>query len=248
MSQLDLALAASVSARHVSFLETGRAEPSREMVLRLGATLSVPFRHQNVMLQAAGFDATFEEPDPKSALSQEIRDAIARLKEHQEPYPLVVMDRLYNTVDLNEAATRLLGLVVADPTQLMREMNTYRAIFDPELFQPFIVDFERIGPEILARLQREALANPADTELATLVHEIQALPTVDESWKEPDLSRVLGPTLVVRLKKGDLEAAFFTMVTMFNAPQNITLQELRIESYFPYDDATRELCQQLASR
>src|SRR5688500_16409012 len=109
LSQLDLALAADVSARHVSFLENGRAQPSREMVLRLASTLDVPLREQNSMLVGAGFGAEFPEPSLESGLSPAIEAALARMLKQQEPFPLVVMDRCYNALRTNLAATRVLS-------------------------------------------------------------------------------------------------------------------------------------------
>src|SRR5690606_38965877 len=117
MSQLDLALAADVSPRHVSFLETGRAQPSREMVLRLATTLSVPMRDQNQLLLAAGHAAAFAEA-PHAALDGPVGDVVTTMLAHHEPFPMVVMDRAYDAIRMNDGAIRLLGRFVADPSAL----------------------------------------------------------------------------------------------------------------------------------
>ncbi len=244
MSQLDLALAADVSARHVSFLETGRSQPSEDMVLQLASALSVPFRHQNEMLLAAGFAALFDEPDARGALPDNIRRALERLKTHHDPFPLVVLDRLYNILDVNRAAAVLMPLLAHDPSAV-GQVNGMRALFDERLWQPYIVNYDEVGRHLMWRLQREALQNPADQGLADLVAELFALPTVDDAWRKVDLTRPSEPTLVVHLQKGDLALSFFTTVTAFSAPQNVTVEELRIESYFPHDDHTAQTCAQL---
>src|SRR5688572_8657494 len=115
LSQLDLALAAEVSARHVSFLETGRAQPSREMVLRLSTTLRISLREQNAMLHAAGFGPAFAEPEPQLELESPVRHAIERMLSQHEPYPMIVMNRRYDVLQANGAANRLFTRLVADP-------------------------------------------------------------------------------------------------------------------------------------
>lgn len=247
LSQLDLALAADVSSRHVSFLETGRAQPSREMVLRLGAALSVPLRDQNTLLQAAGFADAFDEPPASSGLTPAIEQAISRMLAQQEPFPMTVLDRRYDVLRMNGAAARIFPLFLAEPAALTDRLNAFTACFDPRLARPFIVDWERTARSLLARLHREALARPEDTALSSLVRSLLDYPGVPPSWRNPDFSAPSEPVLAVRLRRGDLDLGFLTTVTTFNAPQNVTLDELRIESYFPLDDATTQACERLAS-
>jgi transcriptional regulator with XRE-family HTH domain len=245
LSQLDLALAADVSARHVSFLENGRAQPSREMVLRLASTLDVPLREQNSMLVGAGFGAEFPEPSLESGLSPAIDAALGRMLKQQEPFPLVVMDRCYNALRTNLAATRVLSRFVRNPARLDARPNLLRLSFDPELARSFVVDWERVARALLSRAHREALAHPGDGSLGALVRSICEYPDVPESFRQPDFSSPSEPTLAFRLRRDDLDLAFLTTVTVFNAPQNVTLDELRIESYFPLDDATARACERL---
>jgi transcriptional regulator with XRE-family HTH domain len=245
-SQLDLALAADVSARHVSFLETGRAQPSREMVLRLAGAMSVPLRDQNALLHAAGFAEAYAEPGVERGLGGPVGIAIERMLAHQEPFPMIVMNRLYDVLRANAAATRVLGAMTLEPAAIGPTLNAFRVLFDPRLARPFIVDWEKVAAMMLARLHRESLARPDDGELAALVRELCAYPDVPRSFREPDLTAASEPCLVIRLVRGELELAFLTTVTAFNAPQNVTLDELRLESYFPLDDATRATCERLA--
>lgn len=247
LSQLDLALNADVSPRHVSFLETGRAQPSREMILRLAAALGVPLRDQNALLTAAGFPAAFEEPGLAEGLPPALRLALDRMMAQQEPYPLAVMNRRYDVVETNRSGARLLARFIADPAAATPPTNIFRALFDARLARPFIVEWERVARLLLARLHREVLERPGDAELAALLRSLFEYPGVPEGWQQPDLSLPSEPCLTLRLKRDDLELAFVTTVSVFSAPQNVTLDELRIESYFPLDEHTRRTCERMAA-
>lgn len=246
LSQLDLALSADVSSRHVSFLETGRAQPSREMVLRLAATLSVPLRDQNALLRAVGLPPEYDEPRVDGGLSPAIDQALTRMLAQQEPYPLTVLDRRYDVVRTNAAGARLLPLFVAEPGALAAGMNVFRMLFDRRLARDFVVDWPRVAKALVSRLHREALAHPEDDDLSELLASLFEYPDVPTDFRQPDFATPSEPTLSIRLKRGKLELGFFTTVTTFNAPQNVTLEELRIESYYPLDDATAEACARLA--
>lgn len=244
MSQLDLAMSADVSARHVSFLETGRAQPSREMVLRLCATLSVPLRDQNALLAAAGHGPEFPEPGI-AGLPPAIDRAIERMMAQHEPYPMTVLDRHYDVLRSNRGATRLLARFVAEPAALDGPPNVLRVLFDPRLARPFVPDWERTAHLLVSRLHRESLARPEDTRLAGLLQSLFGYPGVPEAWRQPDFAVASEPTLAFRLRRDDLELAFLTTLTVFDAPQNVTLDEIRIESYFPLDDRTARACSEI---
>lgn len=241
LSQLDLSLAAEVSSRHVSFLETGRAKPSREMILRLADALSVPLRDQNDLLQAAGFRREHEEPSP-SELPPPIEQAIVRMMRQQEPFPLTVLDRGYDVVRANAAAMRLLARFVRDPSAVGARPNVYRMLFDPRLSRDFVVDWPLVARALLSRLQREVLAHPEDDALSSLLDALVRLPDVPSAFRRPDLAAPSEPTLTFRLRRDDVTLSFLTTVTAFNAPQNVTLEELRIESWFPLDEETERHC------
>lgn len=246
LSQLDLSLAADVSGRHISFLETGRAQPSREMVLRLGAALDVPMRDQNQMLLAAGFEAEFAEPGLAAGLPPPIEQAISRMLRQHEPYPMMVMDHRYDLLRSNAGAQRLFALVVADPSALAPPVNVFRALFDPRLARGAVIDWERTARAVLSRLHREALARAGDATLSELLRSLLEYDGVPEDFRQPDFSVPSDPTLVLRMRARGVELAFFLTVTVFSAPQNVTLEELRIESYFPLDEATARTCEALA--
>jgi len=244
-SQLDLALTAGVSARHISFLESGRAAPSVDMVLRLMAALDVPLRHQNEALRAAGFEPRFPEPE-LGAISSAINWAIERMLQQQEPYPLTLLATDYRIVRRNCAASRLFELFVQEPALAVEPLDMFSLLFDPGLARPFVVEWEQLASKMLARLHREMLHSGGDSRLASLLDRALGFPGVNAQWRRPDFSTSIDSTLEVWLQRGDLRVGFMTTITVFSAPQLVTLEELRIESYFPLDEATRSMCERLA--
>lgn len=243
MSQLDLASAADVSTRHISFIETGRSRPSREMVLRLAATLDVPLREQNALLHAAGFSPQFADDVADLLEDSAVGEALRRIMDKQEPYPLTVFDRHYRMVRMNRSATRLLGMLGVDPASTP---NLMELMFDPEGARPYIVDWERAARFMVARIQRELLHRPGDEALHLLLSRLLAYEGVPQSWRDSDFDIPSEPALSVRFEKDGLKLGFFTTLTVFQAPQNAALEELHIESYFPLDEVTEQVCLQLA--
>lgn len=246
LSQLDLALAAEISARHLSFLETARAQPSPEMVRRLASTLGLPLREQNAMLRAAGHEPAFPEPALESEIDAPVRSAIERMLRQHEPYPMVVMNRRYDILQANRAASALFTRFTLDPSALKPPLNIFRGMFDPKAARPFVVEWESAAHQLLSRLHLEALSRAHDDELRQLVSQLFEYPDVPERWRQPELDVVPAPTYSIRLKRDALEVGFLTTVTVFAAPGNVTLEELRIESFFPLDQATERVCQRLA--
>jgi transcriptional regulator with XRE-family HTH domain len=246
LSQLDLALVADISSRHLSFLETGRARPSREMVLRLGAALGMSLREQNSFLKAAGFEAEFEDWTLADGLPAPIESAIERMLAQQEPYPLTVLSRTYDVLRANASAQRLLGRFIAEPAAVGAPPNILRLLFDPRLVRPYILDWEHVARGVLVRLHRETLLTPGDEALTTLVSSLLEYPGVSAHFRELDVSRPVEPTLPFRLRRDDVELGFLTTMTIFSAAQNVALEELMIESYFPLDDATAAACKRMA--
>ena len=238
LSQLDLASVADVSSRHVSFLETGRSRPSPEMVVQLASSMNVPLRQVNAMLRASGHEPIYDESD--GTLPATVVDALSLLKEHHEPFPLVIVDNRYRVTDLNNGALSMFGAIFGD--LLADDLNLARLTFDPNGAQPHIVNFEEVGRQILWRIQREVLEDPDDGDLRNLLDELLAMPTVDPNWRRVDLVVPSDPALVVHLRHGDLELRFLTTVTAFQAPQNVSVEHLRIETWFPYDTVTSEAC------
>jgi transcriptional regulator with XRE-family HTH domain len=243
LSQLDFALHAGVSARHVSFLESGRARPSEPMALRLLEALDVPLRDRNEALRAAGFEARFPEP-ALAAIPAPIDEAIERMMEAQEPYPLIAISPEANVLRSNRAARTLFPLFVAEPAALDESpINMFSLVFDPRLMRPFISNWSSVAGQMLVRLHRESLQRGGDERLDALAKRVIAFPDVPKAWRGPDLAENVDPVFSVHLRRGDVTLAFFTTITTFSSPRVVTLDELRIESSFPLDDATRRFCQ-----
>ena len=165
LSQLDLALTADVSSRHISFLETGRSRPSEQMVRWLAEAMDVPLRDRNEILVAAGFPPQYPEPDVSESLEGPVGLALQMMLDHHEPFPMLVIDRCYRLVTANTAARGLLGAVGIDQAEAV---NLLESMFKPAV-RSLVVDWEVTAGQILRRLQRESLHRPQDTELADLL-------------------------------------------------------------------------------
>ncbi len=241
LSQLDLATEADVSARHVSFLETGRARPSEEMVLLLASALAVPLRDQNRLLGAAGFAPRFAEGE---AVPPSVERALERMMSQHEPYPLMVLSGGYDIVRSNRGAHALFSRLLGGTPPAV--LNPFHLVFDPEQLRPFVVGWERLARTMLARLQRESLQRDPDRRLGELLARVLAYPGVERAWLRPDVSAPLAPTLTLELQLGDVALSFLGTVTVFSAPQEVALEELRIESFFPLDARTAAACDQLS--
>lgn len=245
LSQLDLALAANVSARHISFLETGRAKPSREMVLSLAATLDVPLREQNTLLTASGFHASFEEAPIGMGRAGPVEQVINRMLKKHEPYPMVVMDAGYHLIKSNGPAQHLIRLFVKNAAALKPPLNLYEMLFDPELTRPFIQNWELLARQLLSRIHRESILRPYNERHAALLDRLLSYPDIPESWRVPDFTTTSEPSLTLQLKKDQWAFSFLSIITTFSAPQNITAQEVLIETLFPADEETEQLCSKL---
>lgn len=240
-SQMDLALDAEVSTRHLSFVETGRARPSREMVLLLADLLEVPLRERNALLQAAGFAPMYPQhslSDPEMAAARQAVDAI--LAAH-DPYPALAVDRHWNLVAANTATQRLLGEAVA-PHLLAPPANVLRASLHPEGLAPHIANLAVWRGHILARL-RAQIAATADATLVDLARELAAYPGGAEHPGPADSGLVV--PLVLRM--GEETLSLFGTVTVFGTPVDITLAELAVEQFYPADAATADALRRLAA-
>ncbi|HKO93970.1 MAG TPA: helix-turn-helix transcriptional regulator [Polyangiaceae bacterium] len=242
LSQLDLALHAGLSARHLSFLESGRAQPSEPMALRLLEALDVPLRDRNEALLAAGFQAHF--PDPTlAAIPPAIDAALLRMMQMQEPYPLLVISAEANVLRSNRAATALFERFVAEPAALELPLNMFSLVFDSRLMRPFLSNWPAVARQMLARLQRESLQRGGDARLQALTERVLHYPGVPAAWHAPDFTEDVDPVFTIQLQRGELRLAFFTTLTSFSSPRVVALEELRIESCFPLDQATRDFCE-----
>jgi transcriptional regulator with XRE-family HTH domain len=247
MSQLDLALDAEVSPRHLSFVETGRSEPSREMVLRLAESLDLPLREQNALLEAAGYAQMYRETEISDPEMAQIRRILEFLLERHEPYPAIVVDRHHNLLMANASALTFSSLFTGPKYDLEANINTVETVFDPEGMRPFLVNWEEVARALLNRVHREDQARERDAEKAKLLERILRFPGVPARWASPDLSAAPQLLIPMHLRRDDLEIRMFTTITTVGTPQDITLQELRVESFLPADEESEKALRELSA-
>lgn len=240
LSQMALALQAEVSARHLSWLETGKAAPSRAMVLRLAERLELPLRERNGLLTAAGFAPLYRERPFADPTLAPARAALQRLLTAHEPWPALAVDRHWNLV----AHNRLLPLLLQGiaPELLAPPLNVLRVSMHPQGLAPMIANLAAWRMHVLQRVQRQ-LAASADPELAELLAELQALPG-PEPQADDTFDDVVVP-LSLDTPAGRLD--FITTITVFGAPHDVTLAEIAIETLLPADEATAERLRSIAA-
>ena len=248
MSQLELALEAEVSSRHISFLETGRAEPSRAMLLTLANVLDVPLREQNFLLLAAGYAPIYGETgldDPKMA---RVRTAVEVILKNNEPRSAYAHDRHWNIVMANHAFVKFLTVVLGqapaglEPLQVAAapRLNVLRLVFDPESIRKVIGNWETLAKSLLNEAYRR-LAWARDDALKNLIAEMLSYPGVPERWREPDLESPRDLILPTELILGGTIARMFSTITTLATPNDVTLQDLHIEAFYPADAETEKL-------
>jgi transcriptional regulator with XRE-family HTH domain len=232
LSQLALSLDAGISTKHLSFLETGRSRPSRDMLLHLADLLGVPLRERNTLLQAAGFAALY----PQHALSdpemQTARQAMETILAAHDPYPALAIDRHWTLVSANQATQRLLAATIA-PALLEPPVNVLRASLHPDGLAPHIANLPIWRGHILARL-RQQIAATADPVLSDLLQELAAYP----GGTDHPAPTESGLVIPLQLRLGEHVLSLFGTVTVFGTPVDITLAELALEAFYPADEAT----------
>ncbi len=244
LSQMHLAGDANISTRHLSFVETGRSRPSRELILHLGNLLDLPLRERNRLLLAAGFAPQFAERALSSTALQQAREAVQRVLQAHEPYPAVAVDRHWNLQLSNRPAQSLLQGIA--PELLQPPVNVLRISLHPQGLAPQIINLGEWRHHLLARLRR-MLADHPDPQLAELLAELAAYPRLPEEDLEPTLASPLPDVVVLfRLRSPVGELALFSTITVFGTPTDITLSELALEAFYPADAATAERLRKLS--
>jgi transcriptional regulator with XRE-family HTH domain len=246
LSQLDLALDADISTRHLSFLETGRAAPSREMVLHLAECLNVPLRERNALLIAAGYAPLFPERRLDDPALQAARKAVELVLAGHEPYPALAIDRHWNLVLYNKAVPALLTGIAAE--LLQPPVNVLRLSLHPEGAAPRIVNYWEWRIHLFERL-RQQIAATADAALSSLLEELAAYPAPDGAGPAPEggMPEYGGVVVPFRLKTEAGTLSFISTTTVFGTPVDVTLSELALESFFPADAETADILRKLAS-
>jgi transcriptional regulator with XRE-family HTH domain len=247
MSQLGVALEAEISARHLSFLETGRAQPSRDMLMLLSRVLEVPLRSRNDLLTAAGYAAIYRETALDAPELAQVRRALDFMLRQQEPNPAMVLDRHWNILMTNEAMGRVMGCFLdADAAASVGPANAMRLSYHPRGLRPFIANWEATAADFIQWLHRDLLRT-GDAETRQLLEELLSYPDVPQQWRTLDLDASTAPFLAMELRKDDVRFSFFTVLASLGTPYDITLHELRIECFFPADDSTEAALRRLAT-
>jgi transcriptional regulator with XRE-family HTH domain len=248
LSQEELAGRAGVSARHLSFVENGRSQPSRELVLALAGALDVPLRERNTLLTAAGFAAAFRASPLDGETLAHLRRAIDHVLAQQEPFGAIVIDGAQDVIRLNRGAERLFAhFPSTSPAGADAARNLVLGTLHPEALRPYIVNWADVAGHLVARLQRDVAAHPGDDARSRLLARALAFPGVPAEWRVPAPGKAPTPFLPVHLRSEQIEVRLFTMMTSIGTPLDVTAEEIHIESYFPADDASEAAWRALAA-
>jgi transcriptional regulator with XRE-family HTH domain len=234
LSQLELAGRAETSARHLSFIETGRANPSRTMVAHLCEHLEIPLRDRNRLLLAAGFAPAYAEPSLDTPAMDAVRGAMRQILTGHEPYPALAIDQSWNMIDANAGIAPMLEGI--DPTLLTTPANALRLSLHPDGMAPRIINLAEWRGHIFERLSRQIEVTGAP-DLIELRDELRGYPggAIELGLPEPDQAVV-----PLRMRHHDHELSFISVTTVFGTPMNVTVAELAIESFFPADEETKK--------
>ncbi len=228
-SQLELSFDTGISQRHLSFVESGRSAPSRELVLAVSEKLEIPLRERNVLLLAAGYAPIYGECGFEAAEMAAVTKAVDRMLRQQEPHPAIVLDRYWNVIRTNEAAPRFFGSFI-DLEARKQPRNLLELMFDPEGMRPFVEDWEQTATGLLERVHREATGRVMDGKTMDLLERLRAYPGGQGLKRVP---KAHSPVLPITFVRGRERFSYFSLITTVGTPQCITAQEMRIECMFP---------------
>jgi transcriptional regulator with XRE-family HTH domain len=243
LSQLDLALQTDISSRHLSYVENGKSRPSREMITRLTESLAVPLRERNTLLVAGGYAPMYPETALDTPKLAQMRFAIEAMLRQQEPYPAFLLNRHWDVLMANEAARKVNRFMLGGRDS--KHGNMLRQIFDPADLRPAIENWEDVAGNLLRHLHNEVAALPSDTKARQLLDEMLAYPDVPGHWRYRELGQAPAPVLTTSFRRFGVEISFFSTITTFGTPRDVTLDELHVESCFPVDEATADFCRGL---
>ena len=237
MSQLDLAMHAGFSARHVSFIETGRTQPSRQALLVLAETLAVPLRERNRLLEAGGYAHVYRQTPLTAGEMSHIRGVLQFILDRHKPYAAVVLDRYANCLMGNGVSDRLVRTIV-DPSLLTDHLNFLRIAFHPLGARRFIVNWDDVARHLLARAERELGQANDDKMAAELLAELRGYAGPSVHDRRSVIVSAGDLLLPLHIRTDTLELRLFSTIMTLGTPQDVTLQELRIETLFPADEAS----------
>jgi transcriptional regulator with XRE-family HTH domain len=254
-NQLDLSIETGVSQRYISFIESGRSNPSRQTLLEIAQVLDVPLRERNTLLLSAGYAPVYSEAPWNSIQMQSVTKALERILRQHEPFPAIVMDRYWNVLMTNESAPRFFNGFI-DMSRREGPRNMLHLMFDPEGMRPFVENWDEVASGLIRRVHSEATGRFVDEKIKDLLAALLAYPGGTTSRTSPanrSMQNNLGqrnqsnarlgsppilPVIPITFRKGETALNYFSMVTTVGTPQTIAAQEMRIESMFPADEDT----------
>lgn len=250
LSQLSLALESDVSQRHISFLESGRATPSRTMVLRLSEALRVPLAHRNALLVSAGFASIFKKSELHTEQFDQIRSATSIFLKGVEPAIAIIVDASWTLKQANSSANKfLVHLLRQSPLARMFEteqsINVMKLLFDQQGLRPMVKDWEATSSRLLQRLRCDSALLGRNHPSFALYEELIALPDISDNWRPLSWEADIPPAMTIDFFDGDCMFSFHSAVTMIGTPYDIALEELRMEIFFPANEQTRLALQQV---
>jgi transcriptional regulator with XRE-family HTH domain len=237
-SQLDLSADTGVTQKHISFVESGRSRPGRQLLLHLAEALDIPLRERNALLLAAGFAPAYSEAPLDGPAVKVVHDALQRMLRQHEPFPAVAMDRRWNVLFANEAAPRFFGCFV-DLAAWPRPRNLLHLVFDPAGLRPFVANWAQAARALLARVRREAVGHAADDATRRLLDELRAYPGIGPQAPAADPGDG-SPIVPLSFRRDGVVLNYFSLVTTVGTPQAVAAEEIRLECMFPADDATQQ--------
>lgn len=240
ISQMDLALNVDISSRHLSFVETGKSKPSRNLVLKIAHSLKLPLRHRNAFLIAAGYAPAFEEEPFDGQKMEIVREALQRMLEKHEPYPAFVVDTGYKIIMTNSGYDQIVKFYAGE-NALKKYGNAIRILFSEDGLRHYVKDWPAVEYFLLARLWEEVVSTQ-HSELIALYKEMSQLRSSDDPINFQIDNNL--PIMNLTLEKNSKRASFFSMITTLGTPLDLTTQELRIELFFPSDEETKQLFSQ----
>jgi transcriptional regulator with XRE-family HTH domain len=258
-NQLDLSIETGVSQRHISFIESGRSNPSRQILLEIAQALDVPLRERNTLLLSAGYAPVYSEAAWNSIQMQSVTKALERILRQHEPFPALVMDRYWNVLMTNEAAPRFFNCFI-DMSRRKGPRNMLHLMFDSDGMRPFVEHWDEVSSSLIRRVRSEATGRVIDEKTKELLAALLAYPAAkisptpgaarasdqsrrvqsgpeEQSYRAPGPAPIL-PMIPISFCKGEMVLNYFSLVTTVGTPQTVAAQELRIESMFPADEDT----------
>ena len=238
-SQFDLSLDTGGSQRHISFVESGRSVPSRQILMEIAQALDIPLRDRNTLFLAAGYAPIYSEGEWNSQEMKSVTGVLERMLRQHEPFPAVVMDRYWNVLMANESTPRFFNSFTKMAVR-KSPRNILHLMFDPDRMRPFIANWESVAKSLFERVYRESIGRVVDEKTKELIAALLAYPDVKTEWRSPSTPSAAPtmPMIPIGFVKGKKVLNYFSMVTTVGTPQTVAAQELRIECMFPANEET----------